>query len=329
MTDEQPIQARRETSTIDRLPIDVFASWCLLGLLFFVGITVPESPLVVIIATPVLFFIPGYVTVAAAFPQRSDAPSLAYASDITIGERAALSVGTSLMILPILGLLAGGIPGGLTPAILGGILGLYVVTVGAVASIRRFQVPPEHRFGIPAPQWSRWLRGNYRDRSAIERLVSIALIGSIILAVAVGGYAIAVPNDGESFTDFYLVTQSGDSYEADEYPTAMTSGDPTTLTTGVENHEGEPTAYVIVVSLDRIVQEDNERQVVESDELARYDATVAPGDTWRETHTIQPSFSGEDLRLTYYLYRGDAPDRAERATAYRTTHLWVDVESAG
>ena len=44
---------------------------------------------------------------------------------------------------------------------------------------------------------------------------------------------------------------------------------------------------------------------------------------------VAPTATGEDLRLTYYLYRGDAPSDPSEGSAYRTLSLWVDVSGDG
>lgn len=330
MSDEQsqPLRSRQGAESVSAsIPIDIIAGWCLLGVGYLAATFFPGTPLQAAVAAPVLFFLPGYVTVAAAFPHHHAVARAHYANRVTIGERLGLSFGLSLLILPILGLVAAALPWGLTMPVLGALLGGYVVALGSVAGFNRLRIPPGDRFYVPVSRWAGSLGQEFERSSATERMVTLALCFSVLLAVGVAGYALAVPNDGEEFTDFHVVTETdGGDYVAANYPTELTQGESATYTVGVENHEERPVEYEVVVTLDRVVEGDGGQQVIETDELVRMDTVVDPGEQWYETHAVTPQLTGENLRLTYHLYRGDAPERVDRDSAYRHVHVWVDVD---
>jgi uncharacterized membrane protein len=64
----------------------------------------------------------------------------------------------------------------------------------------------------------------------------------VLLAVGSVGYAVVVPKQGESFTEFYLLThnETGDLV-ADDYPTECVAGQPESLVVGVGNQHDEHT----------------------------------------------------------------------------------------
>ena len=325
MSDERPVQSRQQAATLPGVPFDVLACWGLFGAAIAVAMSYPGSSLHAILALPALFFLPGYLTVAAAFPHHEFAPRPTYPNRVTVGERLALSFGVSVALLPLLGLVVAVLAGGFNTTAAGVVLGGYVVLVGALAGVRRLWIPPEDRFRMPVDRWGTALGGRLRRGSALERAMTVALCLSVVLAVGAAGYALAVPNDGETYTDFHLVTETDDGYVAADYPTELTRGEPTEYTVGILNHEGALTDYEVVVTLDRVAEEDGEQRVVESNELARMDATVEHGERWTETHEVTPELTGEDLRLTYHLYIDGAPDSVDRESADRHLQIWVDV----
>jgi len=59
----------------------------------------------------------------------------------------------------------------------------------------------------------------------------------MLVAVASVGYAVAVPKEGESFTEFYLLTEGEDGeLVADGYPTEFVRGEGQPLVVGVGNN---------------------------------------------------------------------------------------------
>lgn len=115
------------------------------------------------------------------------------------------------------------------------------------------------------------------------------------------------------------------------------------MVVGISSHEHQTREYTLVVELQNV---DRNRagtastndtsgagtvsmSVLESAELARFDPKVSHDETWTLKHDVTPTLSGENLRLTYFLYRGSPPDEPSVANAYREVHLWVNVSKAG
>jgi uncharacterized membrane protein len=141
---------------------------------------------------------------------------------------------------------------------------------------------------------------------------------------------VAVPKQGESFTEFYLLTESPDGeLVADGYPTEFTAGESRELVVGVGNQEHQDMEYTVLVELHRVEIENNSTRILDRERLRTFEAQVAHNETWQRQHSVTPELTGERLRLTYMLYRGAPPGTPTADNAYRELHLWVNVTTAG
>lgn len=309
-------------------PTDLIAVMAVLGV-GFLSLWLWDGATVRVAAGVVtLLFLPGYVTAAALFPRRSlpNSDHTAGHEPIGLRERAVVSFGLSVALLPILALVVGQFTEGFSELVAFGMVAGYVVVVGVVAWIRRRSVPPGERLSLPIRAWRAELRNGAGSGLTKDRVLTIALVASVLLAGGVFGYAAANPADGETYTDFHLLTtnESGEQVSAG-YPDRLARGEAASVTWGIESHEAESTAYTVVVVLERVSLSDDGAKRIETVELDRESATVAPGEQIHRTHEVDPTMVGENLRLSYYLYRGDAPDKASPETAYRHLYIWVDV----
>jgi len=320
------------------LPFDLAAAFVFAVLAGVVLLVWGDStPVGAVFGVPLILFLPGYVLVATAFPASADAA----ASDRSPGgaadgpptgvggvERAALSFGMSVALLPLVALAIAVSPLGLDrPPIVGAFVA--VVCVGAaVAAARRMRLDGDRRYRIPVGRWVTGLtRGVFGTDRRLAGVANALLIVSVLVATATMGYALAVPQDGESYSSISLLTEN-DSGElvAEGYPTNFTAGEPADLVVSVENDEGSETDYTVVVVVQRVDPSADGVRVLEQQELDRIEATVGSGETWRQEHQVAPEMVGEDLRITYYLYRGDVPEDVNDDTAYRHVYLSVDVD---
>lgn len=322
-----------------RVPADLAAAVgyaLLVAAVFYLPVT--DTVVRTLVGAPLLFFLPGYVTVAAAFPGRQPASTeasgaLARATStvatrgFTWVERAALSFGASVALLPLLALAESLALGSFSaPATVATLAGF--VTVGAVvAGVRRLRLPADERYRGPVAAWAADLHAAIFDAdSTVDALVTAALAVAVLLAVSTMAYAMAAPQEGEGFSTLgvYTENESGDLV-ADGYPTELAVGEPADLVAAVENHERRDVDYTLVVELQRVRTDGDSATVVEDAVLDRETRTVAAGETWTWRHQVAPTFAGEQLRVTYYLYRGDAPDDPSAETAYRRAFVWVNV----
>lgn len=330
----------RLSRPVRALPADV-AGAVGLALVADLLVLLPDIPAPVqfVFGAILLFFLPGYAAVAALFPARrpddarfgtggrwSRRRSIRKGT-IGLAERAALSVGTSVTLLVFVGLLLAATQWGLVLRPLLSVLTGVVVLGTLVAIVRRRRLPADQRFRVPIRQWFERARASLTGTDSRSELFVNALLAiAIVVAMSSLAYALAVPNDGESYTDFYLVTENETTGEltAADYPTEYTRGEAETLAVGIENHEDRTVTYTVVVQLQR-VETGEEVTVLESHELDRFETRLADGETWTSEHEVVPTIAGEDLRLVYLLYEGEPPERPSPANADESLHLWVDV----
>jgi uncharacterized membrane protein len=331
--------------------VDVVLTLVLVGL--FVGTVVAGgrilpletgNPVRVAIVLVGLLVLPGYALTTALFPvassgadaEESQSPlaraasvtteSMQRASGLTAAERAAVSFGASLALVPLVAFaFALAVPGVPVQSI---VLALAAITVLSilVGAVRRLRTPPTARYAaIPygAPERvRRVLVGN----KSIDTALNIVVVIGILAATGAFGVALTAPQDATDYTGFSLLAEneSGELVTAD-YPSNLTGGEPESLVFAVDNQEGQQVTYEVVVQFQRV---DN-GSVVERTTLDSYRQRVAAGGTWQRRHTVTPTLTGDHLRLTYLLYRGDAPRTPTRSSAYRSLHLWVSVAEPG
>lgn len=106
------------------------------------------EPARIVLGLPFLLLLPGYVLVAALYPRKE-------ALDST--ERAALSFGLSIAIVPLIGLALNYSPWGIRLNPILAFVSLFIVVSAGAAAYRRWTLPAEEAFAIniPLPRWSR------------------------------------------------------------------------------------------------------------------------------------------------------------------------------
>ncbi|WP_372912399.1 DUF1616 domain-containing protein [Salinigranum sp.] len=318
-----------------RVPADIAAVGVLTlltaGVVFLP--VVRDTPLRIVVGLPFVLFVPGYALVAALFPERGTDPAddATDGSGITGLERVALSFGVSIAVVPLVGLVLNFTPFGIRLVPIVVTLTVLVLALAAVATRRRLALPTEDRFTVP---WRAWLRAGrselFDPETRTDGALNVLLVVSLVLAVSSVGYAVAVPKQGESFTEFYLLTESDDGeLVADGYPTEFVAGQSQSLVVGVGNQEHQQQAYTVVVELHDVQVTDNWTRVVDRQRLQTFELETEHNETWQRQHTVTPELTGDRMRLTYMLYRGAPPATPTTDNAYRELHLWVNVSSTG
>ncbi len=287
---------------------------------------VPPALRLVVVA-PVLLFLPGYGLAAALFPGRPSVgrtPLNGRAVEVPrlgLVERAALSFGLSVALLPLLalafGVALGDLGGPIVPV-------AAAIATGAtlVGAVRRSALPEGDRFVVPLGRWLDAARAGTVEGSTRTAAVNVALAASVLVAVAVAGVAFAAPQEGTSYTEFAVGTERDGEFVAGDYPTDATVDEPISLQLQVENRERTATTYRVVAQFER-VSDGGVSEVVRTDEFG---LTVEPGATTTRSHEVSPPIAGDDIRLTYLLYVDEPPENPGRDSAYRSVHVWLPVD---
>lgn len=287
------------------------------------------SPIRVILTLPLVVLFPGYALLAVLFPERpgEDPGFEENGASITGTERFGLSVVVSLAIVPMTAFVLNyaGLGVRLQPLALA--IGGLIIALGLLGFVTRLGVPEERRYGVPIVGWfdragERYFttgRGNRQGGIGLAptsgggKFFNMLFVVSLLTLAATVGYATVVPpaND-DPFSEFYLLTQDGNGgYTTEDLPKEYSQGSGTPIWVAIGNHERQPVEYTVVVTLD-------------GEEIDRFNTRVAPGETKRVERSITPSSSGDNMRLSFQLYK-QPPQNPSPENAYVETHLWVTV----
>ncbi|MFD1600107.1 DUF1616 domain-containing protein [Halobellus rarus] len=326
-----------------------FATWLdlvatvVLALLTIVPVLIPgEQGLLGLLRVPLgfvfVFLLPGYAVQSALYPASSLDTHDRFSAGMenaetkrgpTPLERLVLSVGLSVVTVPLVGLVWNFTPWGIAIQQVLGSLAAVVVVAVVLGAYRRAKLRPEDRFRLPLERISTEYWPALEGRTTREKRLNIAVALLVVFAVIAVGTAIAMPKGGEEYTELYLLSEDPESgtLTASEYPETFTPGEPQELHVGIGNRETHSATYTVVVKLQEIEPVTGERNVVEETELDRFSTTVESGQSERISRTVTPdsSVTGQNLRLVFLLYEGTPAADASVANAYREVHLWVTV----
>ncbi|WP_336328815.1 DUF1616 domain-containing protein [Halovenus sp. HT40] len=274
-----------------------------------------------------IFYAPGYAVVSILMPA-AHIPGVetnrTKPTEVSFIERSLLAVGLSVAIVPSIGVILHFSPLGLDPDIFLLVIGILTLLASIGAIIRRERLQRSQQFKIRSLSY---MFGGVLTsaRSDKEAYLNIIFAVGIILAIAGIGTAVAMSDNGERFTEFYIQSEDPDSVEqvAGEYPPNMTISGEYEFTVGITNQEHNTEEYAVVVQLQRM--EDGE--VVETSQIDQFTTTVAHGETVKRPVTVQPEMTGENFRLSYQLYRGSPPEDLSVDAAYRHVYLWVNISA--
>jgi len=319
-----------------KLPADIVVVIFLsaLSTVIFLVPVVDSVLLRVIFAVPFLIFLPGYAIVGAFFPRKADTdpehsnqnePLSASSSPLNRGlgtlERITLSVGVSVVVVPLAGLVLDMVlprlePVSVTLSVAG------ITTIAAiVAAGRRSALPKGERFRV---SFGHWINEINRPGSTTEALANLTVVLGVVLLISSFAYAMIVPM--HEFTEFYLLSEDeSGNLTASDYPREFTQGESKQLYVGISNHELESLDYTVVVTLQQISVEDT--RVLAEDELNRFEMGVPDGETRHRRHSVNPTMGGDRLRLVYLLYSRTPPANPTVDNAYRHIHLWINVSA--
>ncbi len=213
--------------------------WMVLCILSIYLPLINESFLRLILALPLILFVPGYVLLAVLFPDSSDIDPI---------ERIVLSIGTSIVITPLIGLCLNFTPWGirLDPLILS--LTAVIVVLVIFAGIRRSKTSPESRYTLPVPEIRQtitreWALRNGSKKDRILFFVSIFAILMVVLSVAL---VMTLPKPGEKFSEFFIL---GENRTADSYPGVVIPDRSYPMYVGIGNHEFRTVNYSVEIYL--------------------------------------------------------------------------------
>lgn len=296
--------------------------------------TVLRVPLGIVFA----FCVPGYVLIAALYPERYEPSTQTEQTDntsseavmgstLTVVERCLLAVACSVVVVPLIGYLLDATQWGvhLTPFVLAA--SGFTLLTALVAGVRRRRLPAQKRFRLYVPDWLGTARSKRFDSgNAPTTALNILLIASLIFFAASIGYAATGPTDGEQYSEITLLTADGETFVSDSVSQQLGDGILQDIGVGVSNHEGQTLTYTVVVIQQEISNDGDEIVVDDQTELDRFEMTIDDTETAVESYTISPPESTDETRLVWLLYPEDAPGSPSVENAPYHVHLWLSEQ---
>jgi uncharacterized membrane protein len=284
-----------------RFPADLalVILWTLACIPFVLVPPLNETPIKIALGLPLVLFLPGYALIALLFPRKADLDSI---------ERIALSFGLSIAVVPLIGLALNYTPFGirLSPVLF--CLAVVTIALALGASLRRRRVLAGEEFAVEFRAAFRVLKESFTasSESRLDRILSVILVISILVAISMVVYVIVTPKQGERFTEFYILGPDG---KAEDYPTNLRVGEEGRVIIGIVNHEYATVEYRLEVRLG-------------DTRLTNESFPLRHNETWERPFTFRPTVVGEDQKLAFWLFKAGANE----TEPYRSLHVWVDVK---
>jgi len=261
-------------------------------LIVIVGL-LPTSFVRMLIGVPFALFFPGYALVCALFPSNHEVDGI---------ERFALSIGLSLALVPLIGLLLNYTPFGIRLYPVLASLFMFTFLMSVTARYRRKRLKVEERvlpsFSVSVPRWG--------EMNRVNKTLLVGMVTGVVVSGAFMSSFVASPRVGERFTEFYVLGPGG---KIEGYPTNLTLGENGTVILGVVNHEYEEANYSVVIWLDNETMGTIE------------DIRLMHEEKWEENYTFTAEKAGDRMKLEFLLFREGLDE------PYRSLHLWITVRA--
>jgi uncharacterized membrane protein len=306
----------KHTYPADLIIVIVWITACIVAIYLPVLNT---TPLRIILALPVVLFIPGYCIVAALYPKDHD---------IELIERIALSFGLSIVVVPLIGYGLNFTPWGirLEPVVIA--LCLFTLVMIGIAHYRRSQIPLTERFSMPFSDIAGAGKKELFPATAsrVDRLLGVILSVCILAAVITTIFVFSVPKGGEQYSEFYLLDENRTTTL---YPNLSIVGLDYPMYVGVGNHESRNVTYTIETWMMRTEFNNvtNTTRIVTMDPKDRLTITLANNEKKIIPYNLSVN-KNDYTRVDFLLFNESAPgfdvQGSDRINAsYRNLHLWV------
>lgn len=248
-----------------------------------------------------ILFVPGYTFIAALYPRKDDIGGL---------ERAVLSVGLSIILVPFIGFLLNYTTWGIHLGTMVLFVTLLIFVCSAVAWFRRRMLPGENRFRVdlsaPVEGAKKLLLPASKEQS--DKVISVLMICSLALLLSILAYVAVMPYQPDKFTEFYIYGPEGN---ISNYPITFAPGDKKPVIVGISNHEGGTRTYDLSVMLSN----ESEAHRIYLDHLV-----IEDNQTVEKVVNLSPDRAGDMQNIRFLLYMDGSP-----ADPYRECNLWVNV----
>ncbi len=245
----------------------------------------------IILGLPFVLFFPGYTLLLALFPDKGERRNI---------ERIALSFGLSITVVPLIGFILNYTWWGITLESMICSITSFIFAMSIIAWVRRKKLRSQERFDVEfqldMPGWG---------VRAWDKVLSVALLISILVALGTLGYAVAGPKSGEKFTEFYILGPGG---KAAAYPWELGEGETGKVVVGIVNHERRDVRYRLEIKLAGTPIGELGPVMLEREQK------------WEREVDITPVMVGDNQKVEFLLFEeGQEKPRS-------LLHLWLDVK---
>lgn len=205
-------------------------------------------------------------------------------------------------MVPLIGLILNYTPWGITlyPILIS--ITLFILACSALAWRRQSRLPWEERFGVTF----KFKLAQWAGMGHLDKALSIGLIVAIVAALGCLGYVIATPQQGEKFTEFYILGLEG---KAAGYPTELAIGEEGKVILGIVNHEYQPASYRVEININGIKNKEIHTGILAHEEK------------WEQELSFTPTRVGLNQKVGFWLYKGEDP----QPCLEDPLHLYIDV----
>lgn len=324
-----------KTITI-RYPIDILL--CLLYSLLLIPLIILDvhDILRMVLGIPFLLFIPGYVFISCFSSYKSSK------SELDVLYKIALSIGLSIAIVSLDGLLLFYTPFGFTLLSILSSLLIIIIFCGIIALYRWRKARQQNQIVISLKLPS------FHSTSKLDKILMMVLIWAIALTIITAVFISLLPTKQESFTEFYILGAAG---KTTNYPKNLTIRQNSNLTIGLINQEHKTIDYTIEIWLvNQTLSYNNITKAIDYtyhemwflDKLTvRLDHFTPDIDLiwqpqWEYLYNFQINKTGR-YTLMFLLFTSPAPDydkqqnykdiaATEIQSAYQNIYIWLNIK---
>jgi len=279
---------------------DILIISILTVLLVIISVLIPSNIVQIILGLPAILLFPGYSFVAALYPGKEDMNRI---------QRLALSIGVSVAIGTLIGLILNYTPWGVVPESVLFSVSIFILLASAFALLRRNKVPGRNKYIYQLTiSWPVWASG------VLSKLLFVSFIVSIVVTLGVISYVTVSPRVEAAFTEFYILGLNG---EAQDYPEvfSLESGDVTRIeygdgnyvfdkfgmvTLGIVSHEQEKASYYVLANIDgEQIGINYDGGVV--NRIGPFE--LAQGEKWEQKIGFAPQYVGDNQKVEFQLFK--------------------------
>ena len=287
-------------------------SWDLVAITFFsvslplIILYVPDTSIRTILAIPFLFFFPGYSLIAFLFIEEKSIGNV---------ERVALSFALSIVATSLIGFGLAYTPFGLRLDPVLASMVFFNIVFCLLSLWKRSNIDAPYLPFDPFELWQSAKRSLGRQ-DGIDRTLTIVLALAMISSVAALAYVVAVPREGEKFTEFYILGPGGN---ATGYPHNLSMDQNASVIVGINNHENRQVRYIVQVWLvnasfvnnSTVIQNMfffDQWSIVLNSTPANLDGPSIP--QFQKNYTFSIHVPGH-FKLWFFLFKDSVPSYAE------------------